>query len=56
MGGPYEPRRKDVPAWQPEPLHLPVERQDVVTPESREEDRDTAEDKRGSHVVVIDLA
>ena len=55
MGGPYESRRKDLPAWQPEPLQLPVDRQDTVTPDPREEDHDTAEDKTGSHVVVIDL-
>ena len=57
MGGLYEsrePRRE--PAWQPEPLQLPLDEPDTVTPEHQAEDQDTAEDRPGTHVVVIDLA
>ena len=44
--------------WEPEPLELPIrepERRRRRQPERRD-DRDSADDLPGSHVIVIDLA
>lgn len=57
MGGLYEsPEPGREPAWQPEPLQLPLDESAPVTPEHQAEDQDNAEEQPGSHVVVIDLA
>jgi hypothetical protein len=62
--GPRAPRRHR--PWEPEPLHLPVDRPgaprprpstdlDLVDPDDPD-DAGGAEDLPGTHVVVIDLA
>jgi len=57
MGGLYESRKpRGEPAWQPEPLQLPLDDLDTVTSEHEDEGHDSAEEKPGTHVVVIDLA
>jgi hypothetical protein len=60
--GPREPRRHR-PAWQPEPLGIPLEH--PVGPRSRRPSRSSVEigesdevcdDRAGTHVIVIDIA
>jgi hypothetical protein len=60
--GPREPRRR-TPVWQPEPLHIPVDRpppRQIRQPDgdadgADRDDRDD-DDRPGTHVIVIDLA
>jgi hypothetical protein len=54
--GLHDVARPDMPAWEPEPLHLPVpeRRDDRRGPRNYPEDmRD--DERSGSHVIVIDL-
>jgi len=41
-------------AWEPEPLHIPLEREQPQTSDRRERRDD--DDRPGTHVVTIDLA
>jgi hypothetical protein len=55
--GLHDVARPDFPAWEPEPLHLPVpeRREDRRGPRNQSDDtRD--DDRSGRHVIVIDLA
>lgn len=57
MGGLYESPILELPEWEPEPLHLPVERRKEPPLEEGEGDgHGSAEEVVGGHVVVIDLA
>jgi hypothetical protein len=56
--GPRDPRERR-PVWEPEPLHLPVDRPQPRRRAPRGDDdasTDDDVDRTGSYVVVIDLA
>jgi hypothetical protein len=58
MRGLHEIPRRELPEWQPEPLHAPVPERADHNPRGRRSRSDEAgdDDRPGSHVIVIDLA
>jgi hypothetical protein len=58
---PGQPRRRR-PLWEPEPLHIPLDRPGrgplpgTVLDIADEEDDAGVDDRSGTHVIVIDLA
>lgn len=55
--GLHDVARREIPAWEPEPLHAPVpeRREDRRGPRNQSDDTHD-DDRPGSRVIVIDLA